>query len=219
MPLPDKIDDSVLKHNNIFLNIAYEYNKSLAKYGYSSRGVMWSKDEAQRIRFDILSSVIKPKNDLSINDFGCGCGAFFDYLSEKKLLLNKYNYYGYDISIEMLNELRRKNQNNSFVHTILNNELKTVADYSFVSGTFNLKLSTPDAEWEKIVQNMIINMDSFSKIGFAFNLLSYANEKKYASLFYAKAENFFEFVKQNIKGDIKIFSDYLPDDFTITVTK
>lgn len=215
MPLPDKNSGCVLKNNNIFSNIANEYNKSLAKHGYSSRGVMWSKEEVQRQRFEILSSVIIKKDNLSINDFGCGCGAFFDYLLEKNFPLN--NYYGYDVSMDMLNELRRKN--NPIIHTVLNNELKTMADYSFASGTFNLKLDIPDIEWIEIVKSMIINMNNFSKIGFAFNLLSFTNEKKYASLFYAEVDYFLEFVKQNIGGEVRLFSDYLPDDFTISVIK
>ncbi|OPZ78288.1 MAG: hypothetical protein BWY78_00668 [Alphaproteobacteria bacterium ADurb.Bin438] len=151
---------------------------------------MWSEENAQKIRFEILSSLITKKENLSINDFGCGFGAFYDFLIEKNIIDDTTTYYGYDISYKILKDFKQRHEN---VTTILNNKVKTLCDYSFVSGTFNLKLDCYDEEWKDIIKDYIFNLYEHSKIGVGFNLLSSMSDKKQNGLFYADKSEIFDY--------------------------
>ena len=202
---------------NFYGAVADEYEKSLNRHGNTARGVMWSQEEVQQKRFQILTSVITEKNALIFNDFGCGYGALFDYLDINGFLKSTSVYFGYDISRQMLKSLAGKNDKR--IRTILNCELKTKADYSFVSGTFNLKLDKTNDEWSDTIKRHIMDMDRYSSFGFAFNLLSARSKRQYPGLFYADGEKVRQWVAANVVGDVDLKDDYLEEDFTIIVNK
>ena len=74
---------------------------------------------------------------LTINDYGCGYGPFG--ILVKKYRLNVAAYNGYDISVDMLKEA--KNNLEWFdgkLNLIDDSNIHTKADFTFVSGTFNM---------------------------------------------------------------------------------
>jgi len=202
---------------NFYSTVAGEYEKSLRRHGHTARGVMWSTEEVQQTRLQILASVITDKNALLFNDLGCGFGALFDYLDANGFLKSTSVYFGYDISRQMLKELAEKNDKR--IKTVLNCELKTKADYSFASGTFNLKLDKTNNEWANTIKRHIVNFDQFSILGFAFNLLSVRSKRQYPGLFYADGKEVLKWVTANVKGNAILRDDYLDEDFTIIVNK
>ena len=212
MQPPDRFIDY-----NFYNTVAGEYEKSLNRHGGTARGVMWSTEEVQQIRFQILTSAITEKNAMIFNDFGCGYGALFDYLAAGGFLKSTSVYFGYDISRQMLKALALKNDKR--IKTVLNCELKTRADYSFASGTFNLRLDKTNVEWADTIKRHIINFDNFSAFGFAFNLLSVRSKRQYPGLFYADGEEVRKWVAANVAGSVTLRDDYLNEDFTVIVNK
>ena len=212
MPQPDRFIDY-----NFYNTVAGEYEKSLNRHGHTARGVMWSTEEVQRVRLQILSSVITEKNALLFNDLGCGFGAMFDHLASAGFLKSTSVYFGYDISRSMLKALAEKKDPR--IKPVLNCELKTKADYSFASGTFNLKLDKTNDEWTDTIKRHIVNFDQYSAFGFAFNLLSVRSKRQFPGLFYADGEEVKKWVAANIAGNVVLKDDYLDEDFTIIVNK
>jgi len=149
------------------------YTENIIAMGVTSKAVGWKTEESQLIRFDKLATIIMDREmSITVNDYGCGYGALLKYfLEERHIQVSIYN--GYDISPEMLAVASREL---SFFKGQLNlletSSIKTVADYSFVSGTFNVRFDADRKSWEDFIREKLYEMYKFSRIGFSFNLLT-----------------------------------------------
>ena len=103
-----------------------------------------------------------------------------------------------------------------FIHDF---HITNEADYSFVSGTFNVKLDESDERWAEHVKERLIHLAKKSTQGFAFNLFTTYVDWKQETLFYADPFAFFDFCKQNISQYVSLLHDYPLYEWTITVRK
>ena len=80
------------------------YEAKLREHG-SHSGVDWNGEASQRVRFNALSKVIPElaASAFSVDDYGCGYGAYLDYLHERGF--ERLDYLGLDISQEMVDEV------------------------------------------------------------------------------------------------------------------
>jgi SAM-dependent methyltransferase len=194
------------------------YTANLAQHGTSSASVGWPDPDAQRLRFDKLAYVIAadpPAAEITVNDWGCGYGAMFRYLDERRdIALGGYT--GYDLSAEMLAAAR------AFVDDpratwIQGSEVSATADYSFVSGTFNVRMEAGEAAWQSYVEDTLRLLAQRSRRGFAFNLLtSYVDWRK-DDLFYGDPAHFFRFCTENLSRYVTLLHDYPLYEWTIAV--
>ena len=200
--------------------VAELYEKSLSDHGLSSMGVGWKTEDSQVLRFEKLAYVLSDQRggeEISVNDFGCGYGAMFKYLDGlPNVRLGKY--YGYDISEEMLAAARRVIADER-AELIQSSRVTTEADFSFVSGTFNVKLEASDEIWTEHIKEVLMNLAEMSRRGFAFNLFSTYVDWKQDNLYYADAFMFFDFCKRNISRYVSLLHDYPLYEWTIVVRK
>jgi len=194
------------------------YEKNLADYGRTSKSVGWKDDVSQRLRFNKLASVINPQDEsITVNDFGCGYGAMFQYFAaQPDVPLVKY--YGYDISEEMLAAATAAVPDSRAVF-IKASRVTEEADYSFVSGTFNVRLGASDQVWSDYIKEVLLNLAANSRRGIAFNLLSTYVDWKQENLYYADPFMFFDFCKRNISRYVSLLHDYPLYEWTIVVRK
>src|ERR1041384_4892529 len=82
------------------------YTERLKDHGDSAKGVGWKDEEAQIVRFAQLAKVLQRKDNFSINDFGCGKGEFYNFLTARDFL--DISYLGYDILGEMVEVAKKK---------------------------------------------------------------------------------------------------------------
>jgi SAM-dependent methyltransferase len=200
--------------------VADLYEKNLDEHGLTSKSVGWKDEASQLLRFEKLVEVFDrraPAEDISVNDLGCGYGAMFSYLeSMPSIRLAQYN--GYDISDEMLAAAKQAipDQRAAF---IMSPKITCEADYSFVSGTFNVKLEASDEHWASYIKEMLMNLSVHSRRGFAFNLLSTYVDWKQENLYYGDPFMFFDFCKRNISRYVSLLHDYPLYEWTIVVRK
>ena len=199
-------------------NIADYYSKKIREHGSTPEGVDWNGIESQHIRFEQLLK-LTGTGASEIADVGCGYGALLDYLTEKEM---NTDYFGYDISPEMIDVARKEHpQKSSNFRTIQN--LHEIPDhqYSIASGIFNVKNEVSDNEWLEYVLSSLVEINKVSRSGFAFNLLtSYSDEdKKRDYLYYASPEDLFRFCKENFSRNVALMHDYELYEFTIIVRK
>ena len=196
------------------------YSKSLESHGFTPKSVGWKDEVSQRLRFEKLAQVVDlgvARRGITVNDWGCGYGAMFPYLDEvlgKSLTC----YYGYDISEKMLAAAFRFVANPR-AEWINSSEVTFDADYSFVSGTFNVRLEANDALWTAYIKEKLLNLACRSVEGFAFNLLSTYVDWKQDNLYYGDPFMFFDFCKQNISKYVSLLHDYPLYEWTIIVRK
>lgn len=196
------------------------YTNNLAEHGVSSRSVGWPQADAQTLRFEKLAQVIDltaPDVPVSVNDWGCGYGAMFAFLDARPGV-ELQRYVGYDVSSEML-DAAREHVPDPRAQWVLGSDVDQVADYSFVSGTFNVRLQASDASWGEYVRAVLRRLHEHSRRGFAFNLLtSYVDWRK-DDLFYADPGEFFAFCKAELSRFVTLLHDYPLYEWTMLVIK
>lgn len=201
----EKIEQAVINY----------YNHKLSLHGATPQGVDWNSQSSQELRFDQLSRVFESTKNLSLIDYGCGYGAFVDYLQARSL---SGDYIGYDLSEKMLEagrEISRPNWNCEFIETLPSAK----ADYLVASGIFNVRQHETDAVWKEYVLSELGKMASVASKGMAFNMLtSYSDiEKRKDYLYYADPLEIFDFCKRNLSAKVACLHDYPLYEFTMLV--
>ena len=206
---------------NALNGVAQLYEDNLRNYGQTSKSVGWKDEASQILRFQKLAHVIDPDvaaAGLTVNDFGCGYAAMLNFLdAQTGLKLDRY--YGYDISDKMLAEARLAVANDRRAVFIKGSQITEEADYSFVSGTFNVRLAANNDAWTEHVLSAIRNLADKSRRGFAFNLLSSYVDWKADNLYYGDPFFFFDFCKRNLSPYVSLLHDYPLYEWTLVVSK
>lgn len=200
--------------------VANLYSSSLKAHGLMPKGVGWKDEASQRLRFEKLAQVIDVRTageSISVNDLGCGYGAMFRYLDEIPYV-RLTRYYGYDISEDMLAAAKQfvADPRAEFIQS---SQVTHEVDYSFVSGTFNVKLEASDELWTEYVKEMLMNLAAMSIRGFAFNILTTYVDWKQENLYYADPFMFFDFCKRNISRYVSLLHDYPLFEWTMIIRK
>ena len=202
----------------ILENINHYYTDKIKIYGATPKGVDWNGEESQFVRFEQLSKIIN-KDIFSINDIGCGYGKYFEFLQNRFL---NFNYYGFDLSQEMIKNAKSlySNKGGGFMQV---DNLKNIekADYSVASGIFSVKMEHNESEWLSYILATLEEMNEKSIKGFSFNMLTKYSEKEYMrdNLYYADPLFIFDYCKRNFSKQVALLHDYGLYEFTILVKK
>lgn len=197
------------------LDINKFYMDYFNKYGSTPQGVGWKDKFSHVLRFDKLIELLDwTQKEVSINDFGCGYGAMFRFLCDKQVKLNKY--YGYDICDDMLAVAKNTIKDARAVFEKSGRVLYS-ADYTFISGSFNLKLSHSDQSWAEYIKQTLFDIASKSVRGIAFNMLSSDVEERQGIFYYADPCYYFNFCKRNISRYVSLLNDYDLGEWTMLI--
>ncbi len=215
------IDDSSTRTNliavlqrapDLLKPIASAFDLRLADWGATARGVYWRNENGQKLRFEVLARVLADDpGPFTVNDLGCGYGAFFDFLGPR-LGPRLARFAGTDIAPAMIAEAQRRivDPRAVFVRGLAAGE---DADYSFASGTFNMCLKTKPAEWIDYVETSIAHLYGRSRKALAFNMLS-GEDNAREGLYYANSERFAAFCR-GLGAKVELVTDYPLDEWTI----
>lgn len=199
--------------------IAVLYGHRLRECGATARGVFWKNAEGQRLRFEMLLGVIDMADDkgrLTVADLGCGYGAFFDYIADRPFMRGS-RYIGYDICEDMVLEagLRITDPRARFRQSLVAIEQ---ADYSFVSGTYNMKLDDSDREWAAYVEASLKDLWAKTRKGLAFNMLcATTKSRKENDLYYADWRVFRDFCQRELSPHVTVLRDYPLAEWTMYI--
>lgn len=193
------------------------YSQKIKNHGASPQGVDWNGEESQTLRFEQLMKVVGLNDFFTINDFGCGYGALYEYIKSFEV---KFEYFGNDISSEMIQEAQKRIDSEN-VHLTVSDRPKSVADYTLASGVFNVALNTKEDNWKAYIFEQLHILNECSSKGFSFNCLtSYSDEdKKKDYLYYADPCEIFDYCKNNFSKNVSLLHDYNLYEFTILVRK
>lgn len=194
------------------------YSENLERRGPVSTAVGWNTPESQQLRFEKLTSVVDTDTQpFSVNDYGCGYGAHLDHLLDRGMKVSVY--HGYDISEKMLDTAReRLGRFHGELDLRQSSTIETEADYTFVSGTFNVRFDASEEEWKRFILSKLDEINRLSRKGFAFNLLSTYVDWQESHLFYGDPLFWFDYCKRNYSRQVALLHDYELYEWTITVT-
>lgn len=203
---------------NLLQEVADYYSSKLAEYGETPRGVDWNGEESQTLRFEQLCKIITTRNSYSVNDLGCGYGAFYDFLSKNH---DSFSYSGLDVSKDMIRVAKQRYQGKDNANFVVSSEPDKVANYGIASGIFNVRLGRSDDEWRTYLETTLDVLDRSSSFGFAFNCLtSYSDADKMRDyLYYADPCVLFDLCKRRYSRNVALLHDYGLYEFTILVRK
>ena len=190
------------------------YENSLREHGATPKGVGWRDAPTHGLRFERLSQVIDHDGSISVNDLGCGYGAFLEFLKGRGVKVSRFR--GLDISERMLREARRRHPKGEW---ILGSRLAAPADYSFASGIFNVRLKESRANWRKFIVRTLDDLNEYSRRGFAFNLLTSYVDYREAHLYYGDPREFFDLCKRRYSKRVALLHDYPLYEWTMLVRK
>ena len=204
---------------NVEATIAQKYNKRFTKWGAVPEASLWFSKERQLVRFKLIADVIaqkRPKENFSINDIGCGYGAFIPYLF-KRFPIADFTYTGFEIAEKPLNYCIKKYQTSNIVFE-MGNSPKRQSDFSIMSGTYNYAPVLSPKVWQAYLFKNLSQIWSYSRCGMIFNL-SIASEAKITSqnISYFSQENVMEFCQNELGKTSLIFSNSLPKEATFSV--
>lgn len=196
------------------------YTNNIRELGISSLAVGWKTEHCQRLRFAKLASLIEdPSKGCTLNDYGCGYGAMLSFMMEdQRYYIEIYN--GYDISPDML--AAAKHELGALpvtLNLIESDQIQTEADYSFVSGTFNVSFDAEKEAWEDLIRAKLQEMFKYSRIGFGFNLLTSYVDYEEANLYYGDPCYWFDYCKRNFSKQAALLHDYPLWEWTMLVRK
>lgn len=200
-------------------NVAKVFDQGINSFGKTPRAVLWKNSEGQQLRFEVLAGILNDVPNsapLSINDFGCGYGALFDFLAGLEGM-SHMTYTGYDISREMVDAswARTSDRRAAFAKASI---IERAADFTFVSGTYNLKLKVDDKPWKSYVKSSLTALWPMSKKGLAFNMLDINHPQRGEGLYYADAIEFMDFCSKFSSNVVKV-DDYPLHEWTILIRR
>ncbi len=198
--------------------VSRSFSRTIRKYGPRAKGVGWSNADWQLRRFQIFAGLFAyEKTGLTINDLGCGYGAMFEAYRDLPQLLGG-RYVGYDISPHMLDEARKR-ISDPRAEFILSHEATEEADYSFVSGSYNICMEANEREWLGYVFGNLEQLWSKTRTGLAFNMLDRGTPEKAKTLYYADRRVFLDFCQKALSPKARLFDGYSDTEWTIFVRR
>jgi SAM-dependent methyltransferase len=193
------------------------YSGTLQRHGTTPLGVDWPNVVSQYLRFVQLLKLCRFGQPFSLNDFGCGYGALLEFLAMRHADA-AVTYRGIDISPAMVVAARARWAGNARAMFAEGSRCGALADYSLASGTLNVRLGHPVAEWETYLEAILVDLDASSRIGFAVNfMLPRDDAPAEAGLYRTAPERWTQFCGRF--GRVELITGYGLREFTLLVRK
>ena len=196
--------------------VASTFTRGLKVFGTHHKALAWYDAERMQRRFQIFRGLladIPEERPITVNDHGCGYGAMFEAFRTLPALKNG-RYYGTDISAEMVAAARRRIADPRAVFEV-SHVATHDADYSFVSGTWNMKMWADDAEWRAFVLANLKHLWSRTKVALGFNMLSVNNPWREPTLYYADPKDVLAFCRSELTENVHTIDRLEPREFVI----
>jgi SAM-dependent methyltransferase len=154
----------------VYSDVEAYYGARVAKYGATPRGVDWSCQATQSLRFVQLLRICDFAAPFMLNDVGCGYGALCAFL-DLRYPDSRVDYLGVDLSRAMVSRARRRFRRADRRFAV-GKASPRLADYSVASGVMNVNVGHSRAVWEDFIAAMLQDMRRTSRRGFSVNFIS-----------------------------------------------
>jgi SAM-dependent methyltransferase len=195
------------------------YSGTIVRHGPTPLGVDWPNAASQYLRFVQLLKVCDFARPFSLNDFGCGYGALLEYLAMRHSEA-EIAYRGIDISASMIAAARERWASHRRAEFVVGSSCSRIADYSLASGTFNVRLGHPPADWESYIETILSNLHARSRIGFAVNfMLPHDDKPAEDELYRSRPRRWSAFCRKELGCSVRVLSGYGLREFTLLIRR
>ena len=205
-----------MRQHAIVADVARYYETKLAAHGPTPAGVDWNSAASQALRFSQFLPLFDGAPEASVNDYGCGYGAFLHYLRGRG---HTGAYVGFDASAAMTQAARQVSPEDGGARFVSDRSALGLADVTVASGIFNVRLDASDDAWGEHVLETVQDLASVSARGFAFNALTVYSDadKRRADLYYCDPLMLFDHCRRTFSRRVALLHDYPLYEFTILV--
>lgn len=154
----------------VYANVESYYSARVAKHGATPRGVDWSCQATQDLRFVQLLKICDFSAPFGLNDVGCGYGALCAHLARRHPQA-AIDYLGIDLSPAMISRARRRFSAPVRRFKVGNGSPRR-ATYSVASGIMNVNVGGSRPAWEALVAEMLVDLRRASLRGFSVNFVT-----------------------------------------------
>jgi SAM-dependent methyltransferase len=204
----------------VYSDVEAYYGAQVAKYGATPRGVDWSCQATQSLRFVQLLRVCDFAAPFALNDVGCGYGALCAFL-DLRYPDSRIDYVGVDLSRAMISRARRRFRR-ADRHFVVGKASPRIADYSVASGIMNVNVGHSRAVWEAFVAAVLQDMRRTSRRGFSVNFMSDAvtasevhGKSPAARLYRTSPERWIPFCEKTLGCSVETLENYGMREFTL----
>jgi len=195
------------------------YSGTIERHGSTPRGVDWPNAVSQYLRFVQLLKVCDFKRPFSLNDFGCGYGALLEFLAMRHAEA-EIAYRGIDISASMIAAARERWAGQHRAEFVVGSRCGRIADYSLASGTFNVRLGHPAADWASYVETILSDLQACSRVGFAVNfMLPHDDKAAEDELYRSPPARWVAFCRQELDCSVRVLRGYGLREFTLLIRR
>lgn len=203
-----------------YLGIVSHYENCLDKYGDTHRGVDWPNPEDAMTRYRVMLDLIPASQTtkrINLLDFGCGASHLYDYILANHL--NYIKYTGLDLSEKFIRIAKEKHPDVQYYCVdILKNRVRLPNfDYVVLNGVFTEKRELSHDEMWEYFKRMISRIFEFTRIGLAFNVMSFHVDWERDDLFHLSMDKLAAFLVKDISRDFVIRNDYRLYEYTTYV--
>jgi SAM-dependent methyltransferase len=194
-------------------NLKRYYALQLRGHSVPARRVGWNSEKSQRLRFQALVSVA-PLGGSKVLDIGCGLGALWAYLREKRI---PADYRGVDLFPRVVEEAAQLHPEAKFeVRQVTARPFPAGAfDFSLLSGVFNVKVRD---NWEYMRAVLTAALRQ-SRRAVAFNVLKSGAGLREADRFSARPGDLAAFGRSLGVRKVRLLENYHPLDLTLFLYK
>lgn len=191
------------------------YTGRIREHGATPRGVDWNSAQSQRVRFEQLSRIVPSTGPVTVLDYGCGYGAFYEFVTNRN---SEVRYVGFDLSHAMIQAARERYGGITFTSDA--DSLERV-DAVIASGIFNVKMDVSPEDWETYVFQTLRHMAALAKDAMAFNMLTVYSDadRMRPDLYYADPHRIFDWCRQHYGPWVATMHDYGLYEFTTLARK
>ena len=201
----------------IYDKIASYYTGTVTRFGATPRGVDWTCQATQEMRFVQLLKLCDLSRPFSLNDLGCGYGALAAFLGRRHPSA-QVDYLGIDLSGAMVQRASRRYRGIPDRRFVVGDASPRIADYTLASGVMNVHPEIPQHDWEEFIRRTLSTMRQASRNGFAVNFLdSTLVQTAPDELYHTAPEPWISFCQQRLGCSVQVIRDYGMREFTLLI--
>ncbi|UFZ03525.1 class I SAM-dependent methyltransferase [Bradyrhizobium ontarionense] len=198
------------------------YTACVARHGATPRGVDWSCEATQGLRFVQLMKLCDASAPFSLNDIGCGYGALVPFLAAR-FPSCEIDYLGIDLSRAMIGRARRRFSGPQRRFVVASDSPR-IADYSVASGIMNVNVGYSRPAWEDYVKAMLQRMFATSGCGFSVNFMQAGDgdmdgDPTASRLYRSTPDAWTAYCENELAAQVEVVSNYGMKEFTLLVRR
>ncbi len=191
------------------------YDRAISEHGTEVGAVGWRTRAAQRRNFAAIARAFAHETEpFTVHEVGCGFGDLADFLRAHFPLAS---YRGSDLNPQMIALARQRDPSLQVEHCNILERVPEPADYVVESGIFNWRGGHTDAEWQQMVESVLLAMWGFARKGIAANFLTAHVEWRRDFAYHQDPAALLNFAHGKLERFVKLDHAYYPWEFTLTV--